>query len=434
VNEIISITLRVLPSILILLCSFGSISAEPLGRQGLQHHYQVTMGLSVANDRSAESQRQLPWRQQESSALAPTRADLGLSYTWGEAAQWQFNFGLRLLRLGTNQEQSLVHPLNDPRGQGLAIGDFSVTYTPTHDRYPKLMLGQFQLGLNGSSWRHIGRFNISQLEYNIWAQEDPRWSESTSLLDRMVTGVSAHGVWLNHRQSSSLGLYRLSVATPSDHRKGLLSAQRGGILFDFAAELHRRRWTLQLNTVFAHHLGLSEETLTMVDEVLIIDTVRGNRIPLIPQSLHRNATWLTLAGRYQLTQTATYMISMFGSFEGRWTRLTQGQLNRLEVAVLSESNLLGRGSASSWGLMMHTPSTAIKKKSIRFPDQASISYLWRDPNHDFAFDERHRLLFEFMYQKELTSLIFWWKHLWSSSLNRWQLDSDIAGISLEFKR
>ena len=404
---------------LTLLCSGHTAFAE--GRHFIPR-YQIALGLSLADKINSEKRRQLPWREMNASALIPSRADLGISYHHPKS-RWFGEFAMRLFRIGFESKEAQIRSFSDPKGQGIALGELSLRYIPKSHRVPRLLMGHFILNLNHSHWSHLAEQNLSPLEYNGWLQEDPNYSLSVSPLDRFVIGASLMG----HIAS---GEYRVSVATPSSNTGNLSDEQETGLLFDLALGIKRKSARIYLNLLYTHQLQVQASTLNFVDQQLAIQYLTEQRDTLQGIELHRNSLWFNLNFDFKLWSLGDYQTQLSSTLGIRSSKLQGGTLSKVEEASLSESQLVGIGLNSRYCIEFMRKTT--EKSQQRWPNHLRISYLWRDPHTQFAFDERHRSLLELIYQGQSSSLIFWWQHLWSSNRNRWSLTNDFFGISLEF--
>ncbi|MAD60569.1 MAG: hypothetical protein CMH49_03505 [Myxococcales bacterium] len=406
--------------VLALLCSGHTAFAED---RHFVPRYQIALGLGLANTISPEKRRQLPWREMNTSALIPSRADLGISYHHPNS-RWFGEFAMRLFRIGFESKETRIRSFSDPKGQGLALGELSLRYIPKSHRAPRLLVGHFILNLNHSHWSHLAEQSLSPLEYNGWLQEDPNYSLSMSPLDRFVIGTSLMG----HIASSE---YRISVATPSSNTGHSTDEQQEtGLLFDLALGIKRKSARIYLNFLYAHQLQLQASTLNFIDQQLVIQYLNEQRDKLQGFELYRNSLWLNLNFGFKIWSLGDYQAQLSSTLGMRSSKLQGRTLSKAEEASLSESQLIGVGLSSRYCIEFLRKTT--KKSQQRWPDHLRMSYLWRDPHTQFAFDERHRSLLELIYQGQSSSLIFWWQHLWSSNRNRWSLTNDFFGISLEF--
>ena len=395
-----------------------------------KHHfiprYYVSAGLSLASEVNRESQRQLPWRELNNSALMPSRANLGVSYQPAQS-KWFAEFSLRLFRLGFEAAEAQIKSFKDPKGKGVALGELSLRYIPKAHQRPRLLLGHFILSTEHSHWTHQADHFLSAIEYNGWLQEDPSYSLSVSPLDRFVLGASLMG----HIAKSE---YRVSVATPSSNSWGPFNDhQESGLLFDLALGVKHQALKAYFNLLYAHQLRIQDSTLNFIDQRLAIQALTQARSPLQGNQLKRNSLWLNFNLNLDLGHIKSYQAQFKSTIGLRNSELTEYVLSPNEEAALAESQLIGVGLNSRYSIMLQRiPEQANTDKKQRWPDLMRLSYLWRDPHTQFAFDERHRSLLELIYHNSSSSLCFWWQHLWSANRNRWSLANDLLGISLEF--
>ena len=331
---------------------------------------------------------------------------------------------MRLFRIGFESKEAQIRSFNDPKGQGIALGELSLRYIPQSHRAPRLLLGHFILQLNHSHWSHLAEQNLSPLEYNGWLQEDPNYSLSVSLLDRFVLGASLMGYVAN-------GEYRISIATPSSSTgRSSSKQQETGLLFDLALGVKGKSAQVYLNFLYAHQLQVQASTLNFVDQQLAIQYLTEQRDNLQGNELYRNSIWFNLNFDYKLWSFGEYQTQLSSTLGLRSSTLHGRTLSKIEEASLAESQLVGIGLSSRYCIEFQRKTK--DRQQQRWPDHLRMSYLWRDPHTQFTFDERHRTLLELIYQGQSSSLIFWWQHLWSSNQNRWSFAHDYLGISLEF--
>ncbi len=388
--------------------------------------YQMALGLSLADQLSPSEQRQLPWRSLEQSALTPTRADLGFTYQ-APRSNWVTELGLRLFRMNFEQHNRQIRPLIDPKGQGLALGELSLRYEPQSKYAPKVLLGHFLLSVEHSHWQHLADQRISALEYNAWRQEMPSYSLSVSPLDRFVLGASLSNTLKQHE-------YRLSVALPSSGSWSRLNLRdESGIIFDTAWGWQTKTFQTSVNLIYAHQLILQNSTLSYVDQQLALQTLKSQRVDLLGRELRRNELYLQANSTWNIGRLNRYQSKWNSSLGLRNSTITNHVLSAAEEASLAQTSLLGLGLNSRQSLAFYRlDHEQVPSNTARWPDIWRISYLWRDPHTQFAYDERHRSLVEFIYSGSNSSLSFWWMHLWNANANRWAVSNDVIGLSLEF--
>lgn len=225
--------------------------------------------------------------------------------------------------------------------------------------------------------------------------------------------------------------YRLSLATPSEGKGGPFSQMSGGLLLDVATALRSRSWRAGLNSLFGGGLALSEATRGYVDDQLSIASALGRHDLLSDRELYRDVLWVRAQLEREINIFTNHQLFAFSLFESRKVWFKKGELSALDVAALSESNLIGSGDRFSIGMRGERRQRGF---GPRVPDTLRLAYEWRDPHLHFAYDERHRVRMSLAYQGEVSTISLWWVHPWSAAENRFRFDHDWVGISLLFSQ
>lgn len=383
--------------------------------------HELTLGYSWAPLRSAEAQRELPWRPLEKSALTPIRLGVGLGYTLDDTG-WSAELSGRLYRSPQYVGGSLATVYEPADLSPLMLGELSLRYRPQNQIFPMITFGRFLPHLGGEL-SHLG----GEAPLEMTALEARHWSRSISPHDRWV-----HGLGLNRSfkgvVSDTIDLhYLFAFFSPADAELLAHPLNRGVVLLG-SFQLSDDRWRAAFSGAKAWGLPLQEEDKKWADERLIGYQARTLTAPLSSRALERDAQWLRVNLEAQWAELATYRFWVSSAWEERWAEVSS--LRSMEEAAFSELN--GMGSGRTWTARIYGERRS--SSSSFAPQLWSLSYTGRDPHQQFQYDDRHWISLSLTYPipnlppRFPISVILNGYHLWSAVANRAEFNSDMLSL------
>lgn len=416
----------------------------PNDERGWTLHAGANATFNLAPERSPEARRQLPWRPVESPVFSPARLELGVTYRFGERGRGRIDVGGALSQRPSFWNAPLSPLYLDATSAGdPLLGELSVTWPlgRTHQLTVGRFLYRVGSGERASRLHHAGgEMGLSHLEW-----EERYWSWSGSPLERWTSGLSISGVlWGEGSQeelsparaeSQLYSAYRINIARPHER---LAQIEQRGALFTGVLSLGGAGWSVETQAIWGYSLDLSDELKRATDSTLQTARAVQRLRRLSDLSIDYSGLWWRSAGRARLGRSGRFAYWVSGSLEVRDVEI-EG-LSQLEEAALAESNTVGDGrviNISFYVLSQGSLHSSLTSRSA-LPDRWEISYQGRDPDQRFGYDDRHSVRAAISYLLSPTwgeiSASLWYLHLWSATDNRFNLESDLGGLTIEVSR
>ena len=403
-------------------------------------HFTASSTLGVAVSRSTTAQQEIPWRPLESTSLTPQRFEAGLSYRFGLHRQGRVDLGVNFFPRSVYENSLLALNYKSPISrEDIALGELSVTLpiASSHHLSFGRILCRVETEMSDGQIYHIGMPHHQP----FWSWEERYWSWSASPLDRWVSGLSLGGLfWEGHRPQDQgesqepnplLGSYRISIFTPQE-RIEIIEAR--GIVLSGSSRLTTSSWKVEAQGVVGYHLVLNPQVARWADQQMSVAQSLYKLTPLASRQITYQGAWWRGVGHLRLYQGTQHALWTRGSIEVRQIMLDESSMiSPLEEAALAESNVMGDGR--TWSLGVYGTRKPHRHLWNYLPHGWGLKYLSRDPHSQFGYDERHRLRGHLSYQFSPSwgrlSIEAWYTHLWSATENRWHVDSDIGGLTVE---
>ena len=274
----------------------------------------------------------------------------------------------------------------------------------------------------------------------LWRWESREWSHVTAPQSRWRLGASLgwrsspHDVSRVSVQSaqsspqnarSAVTALRLSVFIP--HERLLELTLERGVITEARLERLTRAFTIAARLTYASAIRISTSAQAWGDHQLGVAR-QLDRVTLDVPS--RSALWGELSAHLRVMSAPRYETWVY--MGGRFRHTTEDDLPALTTAALAESRLTGDG-LSGWGGVYLKRMSAPELKSW-LPHRLGLTYAYVDPHLRFGYDTRPRLRADLTYEASILGVTLgatlWYTHLWSAPENRWEVASDMLGLTL----